>query len=221
MSRSEAADRFYSRWARLYDYLSRNTPGVAHLRAETVDRMDLDPGMCVLDMGCGPGPNFPPVRDAIDREGVLVGMDVASGALHRAERSIAGAGWENVHAIRADATRPPVQEADALIAAFVIGMFDDPATVVDAWCSLVGSGGRIGLLHFARSDRPYGTIPNTALRGLVLASTPGKQRLRSDATELLDRRVNEGHAMLLERCDDFTHSTHWGGIAHILTGVVN
>lgn len=220
MSRSRAADQFYTRWARVYDHVARRTPGIAGLRRQTVDRMSLAPGMRVLDMGCGPGPNFPAVRAAIGASGWLLGLDVATGALHRADASIAREGWENVHVLRGDATDPPVTDADALVAAFVIGMFDEPADVVDRWCDLVGSGGRIGLLHFAESDRSYRVLPNAALRGLVVASTPGKRRLQSDAARLLSRRVTEGHAQLIERAESFEHTTHWGGVIHIVTGVV-
>ena len=220
MSRSHAADQFYTRWARLYDYVSRRTPGVAALRKETVDRMALEPGMTVLDMGCGPGPNVPFVRRTVGPDGTILGIDVATGALDRAQQSNERAGWKNVHVARADATRPPVEETDAIIAAFVIGMFENPAEVVDDWCDLVGSGGRIGLLHFARSERWYGRLPNVALRTLVILSTPGKRRFSSDATNLLDRRVIEGHAQLIERATTFEHTTRWGGLVHVMTATI-
>lgn len=221
MSRSDAADRFYTRWARVYDHLAHRTPGIAQARQRTVERMDVASGMTVLDMGCGPGPNFRYVRQDVGSDGRVIGIDVASGALARAQHHVERAGWDNVHAVRADAMDPPVVEADALVGAFVIGMLDDPGEIVDQWCDLVGSGGRVGLLHFARSDRFYGAIPNGILRGLVLVSTPGKRKLADDATGLLDRRVREGHAALIDRTRSFQHTTHWGGLLHVVTGIVD
>lgn len=171
-------------------------------------------------MGCGPGPNFRPLREDVGETGEIVGIDVARGALGRARAHVRRADWENVHPLRADATEPPIDQMDAVIATFVIGMFDDPASVVRTWCDCVGSGGRVGLLHFARSDRWYGPAVNLPLRALVIASTPGKQRLRTDATDLLDRRVRDGQNALRDRCDVSTHTTHWGGMVHIVTGRV-
>ena len=96
-----------------------------------------------------------------------------------------------------------------------------PAETVDAWCTHVGTGGRIGLLHFARSERSYAPVPNALLQALVLISTPEKRRLRGDATAMLDRRVREGHRALIDRCSAYHHETHWGGVVHIVIGTVD
>ncbi len=216
---SQAVDRFYSRWARLYDLISRRTPGIRALRRRTIGAIGLSPGDTVVEMGCGPGPNFGPLRDAVGADGTVVGLDLAGGALARAQRHVRAQGWGNVHVLRGDATRPPVDAADAILGTFVVGMVGDPAAVIERWCDVVGSGGRIGLLHFARSDRRYGAVPNGLLRLLVLTSTPGRRRT-DDATALLDRRVRAAHTALASRCDRITHHTRWGGLAHIAVGRV-
>lgn len=221
MTRRNAADRFYSRWAPLYDQLAHHTPGIAGLRRRTVRRMALAPGMRILDMGCGPGPNFAPIRTAIGNRGELVGIDVAGGALTRAQARIQRSEWENVHVVRADATTPPIPASDAVIAAFVIGMFEHPDRVVDVWCDHVGSGGTIGLLHFAQSDRPYAVLPNALLRCLVFLSTPGRGDMHGNATDVLHRRVRAGYSSLEQRCSAYSYTTHWGGLVHIATGTVD
>lgn len=216
---SHAVDRFYSRWAGLYDLLSRRTPGIRALRRRTVGGIDLTSGDTVVEMGCGPGPNFGPLRDAVGGDGTVVGLDLAGGALARAHGHVRAQGWENVHVLRGDATRPPVDAADAILGTFVVGMVGDPAAVIERWCDVAGPGGRIGLLHFARSDRWYGPVPNALLRLLVLTSTPGRRRT-DDATALLDRRVREAHATLASQSDRFVHETRWGGLAHVAVGQV-
>ncbi len=214
-----SVDRFYSRWSRLYDIVSRRTPGVRRLRGRTVDRLALTPGETVIEMGCGPGPNFRPVRRPVGDAGTVVGVELAQGALARARRHVQSADWDNVHVLRGDATRPPVASGDAILGTFVIGMFDDPTAVIERWSRIVGPGGRIGLLHFAKSDRLYGSVPNLFLRLLVAASTPGT-RYTGRPTAVLDQRVRDGHEALAARSDRFSHTTHWGGLIHIAVGRV-
>lgn len=220
MSRLDRADAFYSRWARLYDLVARWTPGIRHVRQQAVDHLDPAVGETMIDMGCGTGPNFRPLRDRVGAAGTIVGVDVAGGALARAAGTIDRAGWANVHVIRADATCPPVASADAVIAGFVLGMFEDPASAVDDWCDLVGPGGRVALLHFAPRERGDAPLGNLLLRGIILASTPGRRQLGGDAMALLKRRVAAGHDALDSRSRDIERSTHWGGIVQLRVGTI-
>lgn len=222
MSRADDAAAFYSRWAGVYDALSRHTPGIGRLRRRLVRALDAPRGGTVVEMGCGTGGNLPYLADAVGPAGTVLGIDVAPGALHTARRRIDARGDGHVAIVRGDATRPPVDGADAIVAAFVVGMFSEPRAVVDRWCDLVGSGGRIGLLHLARSEEAYGPLLNVGLRALVLVSTPGKRRLATDdATALLDRRVTTGHDVLVERCSDARIETTAGGLVHVATGTVD
>lgn len=220
MSRLDRADAFYSRWARVYDLVARWTPGIRHIRRQAVNRIDPAPGETVLDMGCGTGPNFPPLRDRVGAAGTIVGVDVAAGALARAAGSIDRAAWSNVHVLRGDATRPPVESADAVLAGFVLGMFEDPASVVHDWCDLVGPDGRVALVHFAPSERGDAPLGNFLLRGIIFASTPGRNQLGGDAMSLLKRRVAAGHDALASRSRELERSTHWGGIVQLRVGTI-
>lgn len=220
MTREASADRFYSRWAWLYDLLARRSPGIARLRSSAIDALDVSRGDIVVDMGCGPGPNFPFLREAVGSSGAILGIDVARGALARADARRDRADWPNVHVVRADATRPPIEAADAVLATFVVGMFEDPRRAIRDWCTLVGPGGRICLVHFARSDRWYAPASNAALAGLVFLSTPGKRRIRGDATVTLDRRVTQARQALARRCSTCESWTQWGGLVHLAIGTV-
>lgn len=220
MSRERRADAFYSRWARVYELIALRTPGIRGIRREAVGRLDPPSGGIVTDMGCATGPNFGYLRDAVGPDGAVVGVDVARGALGRASASIDRSAWDNVHVVAGDATRPPIVRADAVFAGFVLGMFARPADAVSHWCDLLGAGGRIGLLDFVPNDRWYAVAPNLVLRGLILASAPGRVRFRRDAMKLLASRVEAGHDVLEARCTDRVVTTHWGGIVRIHTGTV-
>ena len=220
MTGHEQTDSFYTRWAGVYEHLARQTPGISTLRTRTVEAMGLEPGATVIDMGCGPGPNFSFLRTTVGPTGTVIGIDLAAGALPRAQRFVRSNDWTNVHPIRADARHPPVRSADAILATFVVGMFDDPVAAIDEWCNFVGPGGKIGLLHFAKSDGRYRFVMNRALEALVVVSTPGSNRRNRRSATLLDRRVRAAHDHLANRCTGVVRDTHWGGIIHRSTGTV-
>ncbi|WP_224332593.1 class I SAM-dependent methyltransferase [Haloprofundus halobius] len=215
------AQAFYSRWARVYDALATYGPGVSTLRERTAAALDPDPGDTVVEMGCGTGANFAYLRERVGSSGTLVGVDFSPGMLAVARERVAQEGWANVHVVRADATKPPVREADAVVASFVSGMLADPAAVVDGWAGLVGPGGRLALLDLARSTRPEARPLNALFHGLVLAGMPSKRPADlGAATDLLDRRVVAAQRALRERCDDATYSTHALGFARLGAGTV-
>ncbi|MFW5920020.1 MAG: methyltransferase domain-containing protein, partial [Halanaeroarchaeum sp.] len=134
---SSAVQGFYGRWVRLYDVIARSLPGVRRLRERAVAALELDPGDTVVEMGTGTGANLPFLRDAVGSTGTVVGVDVTRPVLDRSRSLIERREWDNVHLVRGDATRSPVRAADAVLATFVVGMFEDPADAVHGWCDLV------------------------------------------------------------------------------------
>lgn len=214
-----SAAAFYTRWADLYDHVSRSIPGIAGLRRRTAEALDLELGDVVVEMGCGTGANLAYLREEVGPEGTVVGVDFSAGVLDRAREHVTREGWRNVHLVRGDATAPPVQGADAVVATFVIGMFSDPQRVVEGWCEFVGSGGTVALLNATRSRRAYGPVVNLPFRAFVYASTPGKRRF-DDPTGVLDRRVAAGHRTVERRCDRTVHDDGALGLVRLTAGHV-
>ena len=215
--------RFYTRWARLYDLVAVHTPGIGSLRAAAVDCLDLQPGETVVEMGCGTGANLPLLRDRVGPEGRVLGVDVSPGVLRVAADRIDRAGWANVHVLRGDGTQPPldVEAVDAVIASLVVSMFDDPAAVVGEWADLVGSGGRLGLLDLARSSRPVARPLNGLFRRFVTTANPRSVRQSTAPLTTLDRRVAAAHRQLHERCSDAEYDTRALGFARLSGGTVD
>lgn len=199
MTDSSAVAGFYGRWARLYDLLATRTPGVRGVRDRAVDALATSPGDTVVEMGCGTGANFVHLRERVGEAGRVVGVDVTPGMLARARHRVEHAGWENVHVVRGDATRPPVAETHALFGTFVVGMFDDPAAAVSGWADLVRPGGRVALLDAAPRGRA-GAL-DAAFRLFVALSTPPTTRLRyqTSPARRLDDRVGAAREALLRR----------------------
>jgi SAM-dependent methyltransferase len=217
--RAVAAQRFYSRWASVYDRLARSAPGVGRLRRDAVAALDPDPGALVVDVGCGTGANLPALRDAVGPGGTVVGVDFAPGALDRARHRISAAGWTNVHVCRADATRLPLRRADAVLATFLVGMLPDPATTVRTWVAALDPD-RIALLDLARSTRLPGRLLNPLFGIAVVAGAPPGTRDHhgGSPTRVLDRRVAAAHRAVLEGGTETVHETRAGGFAYLSAG---
>ena len=215
--------RFYTRWARLYDLVAVHTPGIGSLRAAAVDRLNPQPGETVVEMGCGTGANLPLLREQVGPEGRVLGVDISPGVLRVAADRIDRAGWQNVGVLRGDATRPPlaVGEVDAVFASLVAGMVTEPADVVDEWAALVGSGGRLGLLDLARSSNPRARPLNGLFRRFVTTANPRTVRQSTAPLSTLDRRVAAAHRRLHDRCSDAATERRALGFARASGGTVD
>jgi len=212
------AQSFYGRWARVYDWVA-NAPGVASWRDRTVDSLALAPGDTVVEMGCGTGANVPALRERVGPSGQVVGVDVTREMLDRARERPARSGGA-VHYVQADAARPPIREADAVLATFVAGIFEAPEAAVDAWCDSVGPGGRVALLNFQRSPSALAAPLNLAFEGFVRLSAPGTRLSRRSHASAFERRGRAARERLTERTVARRYETMAGGFVGLLSGTV-
>ncbi|SFR49616.1 class I SAM-dependent methyltransferase [Halogeometricum limi] len=151
MTREKRGRRVYDWWSdhqRLFGVLSRLLlfgKGDA-ARARGVASLALSPGDAVLDVGCGPGVNFPALREDVGPAGAVVGVDDSEGMCRRARTRIAENGWQNVHVVRADAARVPVggpnAPFDAAYATLSLTAMPDAERVVRAVHDALRPGGR-------------------------------------------------------------------------------
>jgi ubiquinone/menaquinone biosynthesis C-methylase UbiE len=229
---------FYGRWARLYDVIAR-FPGVGAWREAAADSLALEPGNTVVEMGCGTGANLPYLRERVGTRGRVIGVDLTAGMLAVARKRIERRDWENVHLIRADAVRPPIPKSvenaesepsgvesaavDAVLASFVSGMFEEPTPVIDRWCSLLGSGGRICLFDATRSTDRRALALDLAFRAFVVASTPPTWKLRYDEPpwKPLETRVEAAHDAVKRNCVDHGTDRYALGFVRLVCGTVD
>ena len=214
-----ATQRFYGRWARIYDRVA-TAPGVTSWRERVVETLSLTPGDTVVEMGCGTGANFPYLREAVGPGGAVVGVDLVPEMLGQARERIDRRGWENVHVVQADATRPPVGDVDAVVSTFLIGMLADPASAVRTWIDRVAPGGWIAVMNARRSERALAAPLNLAFRAFVRLALPsGKATPRSPAREL-ERRWEAARDALLEGTVDHERDTQGLGFIALASGRV-
>ncbi|HZV50741.1 MAG TPA: methyltransferase domain-containing protein [Candidatus Dormibacteraeota bacterium] len=88
-----------------------------------VHRLDVRPGMRVLDYGCGPGRLTVPLARSVGVDGEVVALDLQPEMLARVERRAAAAGLSNVRTLQAaagEAVLPPGR-FDLAVLAYVLG----------------------------------------------------------------------------------------------------
>ncbi|MFQ3320461.1 MAG: ubiquinone/menaquinone biosynthesis C-methylase UbiE [Natronomonas sp.] len=175
-------------------------------------------------MGCGTGANLPHLRERVEPDGRVIGVDITRPLLDRAAERVRE--YDNVAVVQGDAARPPIEDADAVLGTFVCGLFGDPATIVEDWCDLVGDGGRIALMDAAATDDPLGWPLNPLFRAFVAAGAPSSGVAdvlrapfgRFDAP--LSRRVADARAAVADRAVDRRYETFGLGFVGLLSGRV-
>lgn len=218
MADSSGVADFYGRWAAFYDVIAARTPGIRRIRGRAVDSLALSPGDTAVEMGCGTGANLRLLRERVGETGTVVGVDLTPGMLAVARRRVERSGWRNVHLVRADATRPTVTAADAVLGTFVVGMFGDPESTVRGWADLLDPGDRVALLDAAPRGRRG--VLDAAFRLFVAASAPPTLRLRYDESpaDSLGERVERGRAGLEDRCRVVADERHGRSFIRLTVG---
>ncbi|MFJ6635845.1 class I SAM-dependent methyltransferase [Streptomyces sp. NPDC091376] len=114
--------------------------------ASGVAALALRLGDAVLDAGCGTGRALPPLRQAVGREGTVIGADLTPAMLEAAVR----AGRDGIGALLlTDVARLPLRSAslDAVFAAGLIAHLPRPADNLRELARVVRPGGRLALFH--------------------------------------------------------------------------
>jgi len=91
--------------------------------AVIVQKLGLQPGMKVLDAGCGPGRVTVPVAKAVGAGGSVVALDLQAGMLERAEEKVRQEGLTNVRFVQAGLGEGqlPSEEFDRALLVTVLG----------------------------------------------------------------------------------------------------
>src|SRR5260221_8780385 len=78
----------YRQQAKGYD--ASGICGLEPWREKAVQRLDLQSGDLVVDMGCGTGLNFALLQAAVGPEGRIIGVDLTDAMLDHARQRVAG-----------------------------------------------------------------------------------------------------------------------------------
>lgn len=114
----------------------------------------LEPGMRLLDFGCGPGTITVGLAGAV-HPGEVVGIDLSDEVLGHAGAAVAAAGLDNVVLERASAYEVPAEEAsfDVAYAHQVLQHLADPVAALEEVRRVLRPGGLVAV-----RDADYGTM---------------------------------------------------------------
>ena len=173
----------YDKIAHLYDlmnliyFFGRDK----QLRAFLVEELNLQPGDTVLDLCCGTGLNFPPLRQKIKDHGSVLGVDISSRMFQQAKRK---SGSKRIHFLKSDAAYLAFRNEtfDAVLLTFCLKITPTYEKTIEEVARVLKSTGRFGVLgnyRFTGLLKPLGDIFSKIL------STIAKINFETDFKELL------------------------------------
>lgn len=160
----ESTQAHLTRGRRLWDFLSSRSDSteqmLAPVRRLAIENLGLRAGERVLDVGCGTGPNFEVLRDAVGPEGRVVGVDFSPGMVQQAEARITEHGWKNVEVVRADASRVRLdgETYDAAIATFSLSAVADVPGAIENVYTALRPGGRFFVCDLRLVPRGHASL---------------------------------------------------------------
>ena len=174
-------------------------PFLRRVAARSLELLRLQPGMRVLDVGCGPGALLPALAQLVGTEGRVVGLDYAAPLLETARERVEAAGvGERVELVAGDAHRLPFADAsfDAVHVERVLMHLEDPDAAIREMRRVTRPGGWVVA---AEPDSGGVRIDHaTDPEGMALISDRDLQQFRNGAIGLeLYRRF--ARAGLVER----------------------
>lgn len=139
------SERVWNRWSNWYGQSERD---FAPLLDAAVERLDLEAGHAVLEIGCGPGTNLERLRERVGPDGTVLAVDYSPAMVERAEERVSDHGWENVEVRRADATQVDLEPAafDAALAALSMSVMPDASAAAERVHGGLRPGGRFVVL---------------------------------------------------------------------------
>ena len=145
-----------------HDRLGRQSELHQPFTRRLLQRAGIEPGMRVLDVGCGPGDVSFLVSELVGAEGSVVGVERDEQAVATAGRRAAKSGLGNVEFVCGDFREVEIDGGpfDALVGRFVLMYQADPADAVRSAARHVRPG---GVVAFAEANMPIGSaVPERA-----------------------------------------------------------
>jgi phosphatidylethanolamine/phosphatidyl-N-methylethanolamine N-methyltransferase len=140
----------YGKLASVYDFTFGPTLHAG--RVQAIQRMAIQPGDRVLEVGVGTGIN----AGLYPRDCSVIGIDLSTSMLEKARERVARKGIRNVRLLEMDAADIKFADSsfDIVYAPYLISVVPDPVAVAREMQRVCRPGGRIIILNHFRSPNP-------------------------------------------------------------------
>lgn len=147
---NDFVEAVYDKLAKVYDLTFGPTlhPG----RLQAIQRMSIQPGERVLEVGVGTGINL----SLYPRQATVTGIDFSSSMLEKARERVARKGLRNMRLLQMDAADLKFADGsfDIVYAPYLISVVPDPVKVAQEMRRVCRPGGRIIFLNHFLSPNP-------------------------------------------------------------------
>ncbi|MEN8185026.1 MAG: class I SAM-dependent methyltransferase [Myxococcota bacterium] len=160
------------KWVRLQQRLDEM---IGPLGQAGLDRVKPVPGERALDVGCGCGASALEIAERVGAEGSVLGLDISSVMLERAEARAREQGLGQARFLAADAQTHPFQEPrfDLVFSRFGVMFFSDPDAAFRNLHAALAPGGRLGFVCWqAVARNPWMLVPLSAAAPLLELPPP-------------------------------------------------
>jgi demethylmenaquinone methyltransferase/2-methoxy-6-polyprenyl-1,4-benzoquinol methylase len=177
-------------------------------RSIAINKLSLNKGDCVLELGCGTGLNFPFLMERIGQEGRLIGVDLTQGMLEIAQERVERSGWKNVELIQSDiALYDFPEEVNGVLATGLFGYIAEYDRVIKRASKALVPGGHLVILDGKQPERLPSWLFKIVLRlGKPFGFTPEYFKVRP--WESVERYLRNS-----------TIEQKYGGMIYILSAV--
>lgn len=176
---------------------------VMYVREAAIHKLELAPGMRVLDLACGTGLNLPYLARAVGPTGSVVGVDYTRAMLDQARFRCERQGLRNVKLIEADAATLALAEGsfDRVICTHALSIIPRSREALRRAVSAIAPGGRMVVADLKRLGPPnellgplYEAVINPVYEAIaynVACAQPGREILQEMRLMLEDVESEE------------------------------
>jgi phosphatidylethanolamine/phosphatidyl-N-methylethanolamine N-methyltransferase len=161
---NQFVERVYEKLANVYDLVFGPTlhPG----RLDAIERMNIQPGNAILEVGVGTGINLPLYPSTCQ----VVGVDLSEPMLDKARERVVEKRLRNCRVLEMDAAKMnfPDETFDIVYAPYLISVVPDPVKVAQEMRRVCKPGGRIVILNHFKSTNPLLSRIETAISPLTV-----------------------------------------------------
>ena len=157
------------------DYQEERDASIAPLGALAMERLHLQAGRRVLDVGCGCGTTSLELADLVGPDGSVLGVDVSAPMLARAEERRRQAGVAQLSFLCADAGSETLPDApfDAVYSRFGVMFFADPLAAFANIRAAMAAQAMLSFVCWRPLDlNPWVTVPRSVVLKHVAPPAP-------------------------------------------------